>query len=192
MIVVFASAWEGIICLVGCPFLSKTNTFLLQKTIIFLIKIQLILTNLMSPGLIAQVCFRVLFLNKVNIWQDHLCTPWPHRTTFSVREPEMYFNPPSYTVLAWLEHAVEARCSKSSTVVEMSMVGLHSTDCIFSPSWLNHMLWKQKLISVIFSVHQLLQCCNLILCAETPLSTAARTSAIPKQLWRKKKSLSVG
>lgn len=54
------------------------------------------------------------------------------------------------------------------------------------------MLWKHKLIAAIFSVHQLLQCCNLILCAETPLSTAARTSAIPKWLWRKKKITQCG
>lgn len=108
--------------------------------------------------------------------------------TLSVQEPKVYFNPPSYTMLAWLENAVEARCNKSSTVVEMSMVGLLSRDYIFSPSWLNHMLWKHKLISVIFSVHQLLQCCNMILSAETPLNTAARSSAIPKRLWREKKN----
>jgi len=68
----------------------------------------------------------------------------------------------------------------------MSTVALHSRDCVCNPSWPNHMLWEHRLISAIFSVRQLLQRCNLILPAETPVGAAARTSAILKRLrWKK-------
>lgn len=67
----------------------------------------------------------------------------------------------------------------------MSTVALRSRDCVCNPSWPNHMFWEHRLISAIFSVRQLLQRCNLILPAEMPVGTVARTSAILKRLQQK-------
>lgn len=86
--------------------------------------------------------------------------------------------------MAW-ENRKNTHCNKSSTVFQKSVVALCSRNCVCNPSWPNHMLWEHRLISAIFSVHQLLQRCNLILPSETPVATAARTSAILKWLWWK-------